>query len=60
MDAHTHIVSTPDGRQLCFAQWGPVDGAPVFSLHGTPGCRLLGAGQTEHRFEDLLAELGVR
>jgi pimeloyl-ACP methyl ester carboxylesterase len=25
---------------LCFADWGPADGYPVFSLHGSPGCRL--------------------
>ena len=33
-------VRTADGRELCFEQWGQPDGFPVFSLHGTPGCRL--------------------
>jgi pimeloyl-ACP methyl ester carboxylesterase len=33
-------VTAPDGRTLCAAEWGDPDGAPVFLLHGTPGCRL--------------------
>lgn len=35
----TQKVVTPDGRTLCFADWGG-DGYPVLSLHGAPGCRL--------------------
>lgn len=33
-------MTTPDGRTLCFAEWGVSDGEPLFSLHGTPGGRL--------------------
>jgi pimeloyl-ACP methyl ester carboxylesterase len=33
------MVVTPDGRTLCYADWGG-DGYPVLSLHGAPGCRL--------------------
>jgi pimeloyl-ACP methyl ester carboxylesterase len=33
-------LRTPDGRSLCFADWGPADGYPVLFLHGSPGCRL--------------------
>src|ERR1044072_4596170 len=33
-------VSAADGRTLMVAQWGDLDGFPVFSLHGTPGSRL--------------------
>jgi hypothetical protein len=33
-------LRTKDGRQLCYAQWGDPAGAPIFNLHGTPGCRL--------------------
>lgn len=33
-------LRTPDGRTLAYAQWGDPDGSPIFSLHGTPGCRL--------------------
>lgn len=60
MDAHAQMVATPDGRQLCLAQWGALDGVPIFSTHGTPGCRLLDARRIEQRFEDLLAGLGIR
>ena len=35
----TQELITPDGRKLCFADWGG-DGYPVLSLHGAPGCRL--------------------
>ena len=30
----------PDGRVVCFAEWGDPEGFPVFVLHGTPGGRL--------------------
>jgi fido (protein-threonine AMPylation protein) len=60
MDAHAQIVAMPDGRRLCFAEWGSLDGIPILSMHGTPGCRLLDARRIERRFEDLLAELGIR
>lgn len=33
-------VVAADGRTLGVAQWGDLGGAPVFSLHGTPGSRL--------------------
>jgi len=33
------LVETPDGRRLAVDWWGPVDGYPVFLLHGTPGSR---------------------
>jgi pimeloyl-ACP methyl ester carboxylesterase len=33
-------LTLPDGRILCFEQWGDPDGSPLFFLHGTPGCRL--------------------
>jgi pimeloyl-ACP methyl ester carboxylesterase len=39
-DATAKTLRTVDGRALCFADWGPADGYPVFSLHGSPGCRL--------------------
>jgi pimeloyl-ACP methyl ester carboxylesterase len=49
-----------DGRTLCFAEWGDPNGRPVFSLHGTPGCRLLSARKVEHQFDELVGSLGVR
>jgi len=33
-------LTLPDGRNLGYAQWGDPEGSPIFSLHGTPGCRL--------------------
>jgi hypothetical protein len=32
-------VRAVDGRTLMVAQWGDLEGFPVFSLHGTPGSR---------------------
>ena len=34
-----YTVGTPDGRILGVAEYGPVDGQPIFNLHGTPGSR---------------------
>jgi pimeloyl-ACP methyl ester carboxylesterase len=33
-------IQAPDGRKVAYAQWGDLNGPPVFFLHGTPGCRL--------------------
>ena len=33
-------IHLSDGRELVYEQWGDPDGVPIFSLHGTPGCRL--------------------
>ena len=33
-------LGLPDGRTLCYAEWGDPDGFPVLGLHGTPGSRL--------------------
>ena len=51
----TQTLRTKDGRLLCYAQWGDPAGFPVFSLHGTPGCRL-------NRYPDneALAAIGAR
>src|SRR3954463_8733880 len=35
-------VATPDGRTLAYEEAGDPAGAPLFLLHGTPGCRLSG------------------
>jgi pimeloyl-ACP methyl ester carboxylesterase len=57
--ALTQFLTTPDGRKLCYADWGAApggnpDGYPVFSLHGSAGCRLL------VRAPESIAEVGVR
>jgi pimeloyl-ACP methyl ester carboxylesterase len=33
-------MTAPDGRALGYELFGPVDGDPVVSVHGTPGSRL--------------------
>lgn len=50
----------PDGRTLCFAEYGDLGGHPVFSLHGTPGCRLLSSRSIEFDLEGVLRSLDVR
>ena len=40
MDRLAQTTTTSDGRVLMFAEYGPVDGLPVLSFHGTPQCRL--------------------
>ena len=30
----------PDGRRLCYAEYGDPDGSPIFVFHGNPGSRL--------------------
>lgn len=40
MDRLAQTTATGDGRVLMFAEYGPPDGLPVLSFHGTPQCRL--------------------
>jgi pimeloyl-ACP methyl ester carboxylesterase len=47
-------VTLRDGRALAFAEWGDLDGRPVFLFHGRPGSRLLCPD------EDATAAAGVR
>jgi pimeloyl-ACP methyl ester carboxylesterase len=56
VDRRTQFLTTADGRRLCFAEWGRSDGVPVFYLHGSPGCRLDVAAETE----GVVTELGGR
>lgn len=55
MDETRLPVNTPDGRLLTAAAFGPHDGHPVVSHHGTPGSRLLTPPEP-----GLLDRLGVR
>ena len=32
----TNILWLPDGRKLCYAEYGDPDGKPVVLLHGNP------------------------
>lgn len=36
----TRMLDLPDGRRLCWAEYGDPDGAPLFLFHGNPGSRL--------------------
>lgn len=36
------VLTTIDGRTLAYEELGDPAGVPVFTLHGTPGCRLSG------------------
>ena len=38
-NAREYTVTAPDGRTIGVAEYGPEDGTPVFSIHGTPGSR---------------------
>ena len=56
VDRRTQFLTTADGRRLCFAEWGLAEGVPVFALHGSPGCRLGVAAETDA----IVTELGGR
>ncbi len=36
-----NYLKLPDGRQLCFAEYGAPKGQPIFVFHGNPNSRLL-------------------
>jgi pimeloyl-ACP methyl ester carboxylesterase len=54
-DRTRQLLDLPDGRALCFAEWGDPDGFPVVALHGTPGSRL-----NRHPDEREYAAVGAR
>src|SRR4051795_9047041 len=49
-------TETTDGRALAYEETGDPDGAPIFLLHGTPGCRLSG----RHPNPERVREAGLR
>ena len=57
LDANSSALSVTaaDGRKLMVAQWGDMEGFPVFSLHGTPGSRL-----GRHYDQGAYIEVGAR
>lgn len=54
-DASTREVLLLDGRMLAYAEYGDLDGEPVFFFHGTPGSRLSGGIRN-----DAKADVGAR
>ena len=55
MDRLAQTTKTDDGRMLMFAEYGPADGVPVLTFHGTPQCRLRVALTV-----DVITDLGIR
>jgi pimeloyl-ACP methyl ester carboxylesterase len=55
MARDAQVARAPDGRSLTFAEWGDLNGFPVFSLHGTPNSRY-----ARHWDEGKYAEAGAR
>ena len=51
----TQALTAFDGRALTVAEWGDLNGFPVFLLHGAPGSRLF-----RHYDESAYAEVGAR
>jgi pimeloyl-ACP methyl ester carboxylesterase len=40
-DRTSFVLRLPDGRKLCYAEFGDPRGLPVLALHGTPGSRFM-------------------
>jgi pimeloyl-ACP methyl ester carboxylesterase len=57
LNARQTTVRTADGRQLGVAEYGPHDGTPIISIHGTPGSRYGGPPPDQ---PDLYERLGAR
>jgi len=55
--ARQYAVTAPDGRTIQVAEYGPEDGSPIISIHGTPGSRYGGPPPDK---PDLYERLGVR
>lgn len=55
--ARQSTVTLADGHLLGVAEYGPVDGFPVVSIHGTPGSRFGGPPPDK---PDLYERLGIR
>jgi pimeloyl-ACP methyl ester carboxylesterase len=53
-DRSAQKTRSADGRTLVYAEWGDLDGSPVFALHGTPGCRL-----SRHPNQELVRSTGA-
>ena len=56
-NARQTTVTTPDDHVLGVAEYGPPDGFPIISIHGTPGSRYGGPPPDK---SDLYERLGVR
>jgi len=40
-DRHARVLRLSDGRRVGYAEFGDVQGLPVFAIHGTPGSRYM-------------------
>jgi len=52
----TQCFSLPDGRKLCYQEYGAIDGYPVIYCHSILGCRL----ENFYDQVDVAAQLGLR
>jgi pimeloyl-ACP methyl ester carboxylesterase len=51
-----NLLDLPDGKRLCWAEYGDPDGRPVFLFHGNPGSRLACKPRALERWpEDVVA-----
>jgi pimeloyl-ACP methyl ester carboxylesterase len=55
VDRLTQLATADDARVLMFAEYGPSDGFPVLTFHGTPQCRL-----RVERTVGVATDLGIR
>jgi pimeloyl-ACP methyl ester carboxylesterase len=55
VDRLTRLATADDARVLMFAEYGPSDGFPVLTFHGTPQCRL-----RVERTVGVATDLGIR
>ena len=51
----TNMLRLPDGRQLCYAEYGDPKGRPIFEFHGNPSSRL-----GSMLFDETAQRLGIR
>ena len=50
-----NILQLPDGRKLCYAEYGAPKGKPIFEFHGNPSSRL-----GSMLFDEAARKLGIR
>jgi pimeloyl-ACP methyl ester carboxylesterase len=59
---YDHLFTLPDGRDLSYAVYGPINGVPVIYFHGTPSSRLepLLINKYGQNLENLLEQFAIK